>query len=152
MGRGAGVHSCVDLRCGRLPEVCYPCCRQGRGLGTCSAILLHFSLIEAIGRTLVVIQKTDRGTAVNVSGERHTRMRTVTSAATDLKAGLSLLHSIVVASISGPPSTTNLATFSTTCWVSASTGGETLSSLSVLALKSHSITVPYSTGPHTPTV
>lgn len=42
-----------------------------------------------------------------------------------------------MASTSGPPSATNMASFSATLWVSSSTGGETLSSLSVLGLNSH---------------
>lgn len=57
---------------------------------------------------------------------------------TDLNSGLSLLRSVVMASTSGPLSTTNLTSFSAICWVSASAGGETLSSLSVLGLNSHS--------------
>lgn len=57
---------------------------------------------------------------------------------TDLKAGLSRLCSTVMASTSGPLSATNLASFSAISLDSASTGGETLSSLSVLGLNSHS--------------
>lgn len=43
-----------------------------------------------------------------------------------------------MASTSGPLSATNLASFSAISLDSASTGGETLSSLSVLGLNSHS--------------
>lgn len=58
--------------------------------------------------------------------------------ATDLKAGFSRLCSTVMASTSGPLSATNLASFSAISLDSASAGGETLSSLSVLGLNSHS--------------
>ena len=71
---------------------------------------------------------------------------------TYLNAGLSRLCSAAMASTSGPPSATYFASFTATCWVSSSTGGETLSSLSVLGLNSHSTTVLCSTGPHTPPV
>ena len=71
---------------------------------------------------------------------------------THLKAGLSRLCSAAMASTSGPPSATYFASFTATCWVSSSTGGETLSRLSVLGLNSHSTTVLCSTGPHTPPV
>lgn len=76
----------------------------------------------------------------DASGEQQSDdvRKTARCAATDLKAGLSRLCSTVMASTSGPLSATNLASFSAISLDSASTGGETLSSLSVLGLNSHS--------------